>query len=105
VLNKGRRIHQGTVAEVLSGKNIVEVASMDMDKLKSALDQMGEVKELRREQGRFIITLNGTADPSSINRFLFDHDVIVSHLSLISTSLEKQFLEILKESDDTPASN
>jgi len=105
VLNRGESIYQGSVAEALEGNNTLEVASENMVALELSLNEMRNITDLRKEQGKYIVTFKDATDPTTINRYLFDRGITVSHLSLKKTSLEKQFLEILKTSNGTAVSN
>ena len=96
VLKQGRLIYSGKVADVNKGQVTVEVmANQPLGELLNGADFVQSVKE---EADKYILVLADGHDATAVNQLLIDNGVIASHLLTVQKSLEKQFLEILKES-------
>ena len=96
VLKQGKMIYTGSVAEVTKGTTSIEV--MADDPIKEILEEASFITSVKEELGKFMVTLEEGKDSKDLNQLLIDKGVIVSHLNTIHKSLEKQFLEVLKES-------
>jgi ABC-2 type transport system ATP-binding protein len=98
VLQRGKKVFQGSVAEVLNQKQRIEVFSDDPEALQRALTENAAIHSVERKNGVFILQ-GDSLTTGNLNRYLFDKGIVVSHLSQVRTNLEEQFLEILKEND------
>lgn len=98
VLKKGSLIYTGAVEDVGSGNEIVEVRADAMN-LSDALNAFSGSMALHRENGYFDVTLKPGFHSIDLNKYLFDKGVVVSHLVTKKKNLERQFLEILAESE------
>jgi ABC-2 type transport system ATP-binding protein len=99
VLKSGSLIYVGKVEEVSASLVQVEVRS-DSENLADVLDTFDQASNIERDLHGFIVTMREGADASDLNRFLHDHDISINHLVTQKKSLEKQFLELLAESDN-----
>lgn len=93
VLKKGKLLAAGKVEEVLAQEDQIEVAAEDMAGLESLLKSHHLVKEVKKANGKFLISANN-ASANEINAYLFSKGVTVSHLAMKKKSLEAQFLEL-----------
>ena len=100
VLNKGKKIYSGSVAEALSGADTVEVASADMNQLKKLVADFPHIKNIAQENGHLRLSLDQSQSSADLNRYLIEKGIVLSHLRQQSKSLEKQFLELLASSDE-----
>lgn len=98
VLQRGKKIYQGSVADVLNQKQRIEVFAEDADRLQTTLQEFSSIKSIERKNGVFVIQ-GEDLSTQTLNRFLFEKGITVSHLAQVRTNLEEQFLEILKEND------
>ena len=98
VLRSGKKIYQGSVADVLNQKQRIEVYAEQADKLFTVLQEHQQIQGLERQNGVFVIHGEGVS-PEELNKYLFARGICVSHLSRVHSNLEEQFLEILKEND------
>jgi len=97
VLKKGQLIHTGPVSDVSKGDTVVEVmASQPLDDL---LSKCGLVYSVKKNLRKYEVKLETDKGPEDLNRYLYDHGIVVSHLVAQQRTLEKQFLDILKESE------
>ncbi|MEM9824524.1 MAG: ABC transporter ATP-binding protein [Bacteroidota bacterium] len=99
VLQKGNKRYQGSVAEALLDQRSIEVASENMEKLQAALSAFNGIQKMERKDGRFILNTEKEVSPNILSRYLYEQEIILSHLVEAEGSLEKQFLTILKEHD------
>lgn len=99
VLKKGTLLYTGLVDDIDKGAVSIEIASHNSEtqKLLSTYDKVTDFKE---EDGKYIVKLKDGFDAADVNKYLFDHGVTASHLLTQKKSLEKQFLELLAESDN-----
>ena len=97
VLERGKKLHAGSVSEVLRSSVTIELAAYDMKALQQALEEEAFVVATRPEAGLLIAELNRKVETSEINRLLTNKGIYVSHLALRKKSLENYFLELLSE--------
>ena len=97
VLKKGNLVHAGPVDDVGRGAEIVEV-NADVANLDEILIDFSGTSSLNRENGCFQVTLKEGYHSKELNGYLFEKQVVASHLVTRKKSLEKMFLEILSES-------
>jgi ABC-2 type transport system ATP-binding protein len=96
VLRQGKLLYSGNVDDVGKQTVAIEVASSNPE-LENVLNQWEAISEIKKEKDTFILTTNSELDSSDINKYLLEKGIIASHLLVQKKSLEKQFLEILKE--------
>lgn len=95
ILKLGEVITSGAVDDVLIDEDIIEIASSTSDKLKSIINGMPGLTQIK-EDG---IMLNlyfkkGEANPESINKYCFDNGIILEHLNIRKKRLEAKFFEL-----------
>jgi ABC-type multidrug transport system ATPase subunit len=96
VLKNGNKIFQGSVAESLLGNDGMELAAKDMQQLKTTCEAYPSVVSSSiNNVGRLIVSFNEEVDIEQFHQYLIDNGILLSHLSFISKSLEKQFLALL----------
>ena len=96
VLKQGKLIYTGKVEDVTKGEIAVEVMA---DKpLGDLLEQAPFIASVKEEKGKFVVILEEGHNATDINKLLIDKGIVASHLFTVHQSLEKQFLEVLKES-------
>ena len=95
ILKRGQLITAGPVDEVLVNEDIVEISAADTALLEQVISNMGGFVMLKK-QGQ-VLQLHypiNTAKLDSINRFCFEHGLVLNHLQLKRKSLETRFLEL-----------
>ena len=96
VLQRGRMIFAGSIQDVMNQKQRIEVGSADLGALHKAVAGHHLVKSVEQKNGVLLVQGVGlTTDV--LNRYLFDQGIAASHLVLVRSNLEEQFLEILRE--------
>lgn len=98
VLKRGNMIHTGPVDDVGKGQEIVEVAAFH-DDLNVALEDFQGSAKIQRDNQRYLVTMKEGFHGADLNKYLFEKGIVLSHLNTQKKSLEKQFLEILADSD------
>lgn len=98
VLKKGNMVYTGPVGEVGSGAEVVEV-NADVESLNEVLLAFSGTSSINRENGSYHVSLRDGFHSKDLNKFLFERGVVATHLVTRKKSLEKQFLEILSESN------
>lgn len=105
VLKKGSMIYTGPVDDVGKGEETVEVVAYH-DDLGILLQEFAGSAKIKKENGLFQVMMKNGFHAQDLNRFLFDKGIVASHLTTQKKSLEKQFLEILADSQHAaPAKN
>ena len=96
VLKNGNKIFQGSVAESLSGNDGMEVASADLPHLKQLCEAYeGVIAVKENNLKRLVVSFNEEFEIEKFHQYLIKEGIVLNHLSFISKSLEKQFLELL----------
>jgi ABC-2 type transport system ATP-binding protein len=96
IINNGRLITQGAVADIVQRRDGLELRTTDDEaaaKLLSALEWVGDV---RRENGRLIVPASRDR-ASDISRELAEHSIYLHELRPGEHSLEDFFLEVTSE--------
>lgn len=96
VLKQGKLIYSGKVADVAKGSTSIEVIAEEP--IEEILNNSGFVESIKKEKDKLILKLSEGKEARDVNKLLIENGVVVSHLNTIHKSLEKQFLEVLKES-------
>lgn len=104
IIQRGVLKMVGSVSEVLAtpdqNKLIMEVASEDLALLKSALDQMNGISEIKIIDHELQLTCDETMSAAKINQYCFAKGIILSRLHVKRKSLESRFLEITGNQSD-----
>lgn len=96
VLKQGKLIYTGKVEDVTKGEITIEVRAEEP--IQEILRNADFVESIKTEKDKLILKLANGKDAKDVNQLLVDKGIVVSHLNTIHKSLEKQFLEVLKES-------
>lgn len=100
VLRTGNLLYSGRVDEMVGETTTLEMSATDMTLLHNTLLMKENIENLTVSGGRIIAHFTGAADPESINRYLFEQGIILTHLSKRQRTLESQFLELLNNSEN-----
>lgn len=99
VLRKGKKLHEGEVSETLGEINKIEIASIDMTKLKSIIKNFPGALDYSLNGMSLLITMKEDATASDLNDYCFEQGVTLKTLFTHRNSLEQEFLKILREND------
>lgn len=100
VLNKGRKIYDGKVEDVMNQNQKIELAARDMKRLKEAVKEFISLEEMESKNGKLSVRLKDGIGSGDLNEFLIGKGIVLTHLAEQKSSLEQKFLKILKESND-----
>jgi ABC-2 type transport system ATP-binding protein len=99
-LNFGQKIYDGSVEEAMNQDQKIELASDNMDALKTAINEFKNLKELVESGGVYTVRLEDGIGSGELNKFLIEKGIVLTHLAYKKSSLEQKFLKILEETDD-----
>lgn len=96
VLKQGEKIFQGSVAESLMGNEGIELVADDMEALKAAVAKHPAFLSMKENNlARLEVQLANETSIADFHRALIEQNIVLTYLSYINKSLEKQFLELL----------
>ncbi len=99
VLRRGKLVYTGSVTEALAGKELVEVLSDDIDRLRRSLDDFPYVNSVERDAAVFVVSLKDGKKAQDLHGFLIENGIVLSHLLTRKRNLEQEFLSILAAHD------
>jgi len=99
VLRKGKKLFSGKVEEVLTLADTVEVSSSNLQLLELALKEYKGAIDIDLKNNLIAVKMKEGTGSYDLNAYLVEKGIVVSHLALKKTSLEQQFLELLKTSE------
>lgn len=95
VIRNGVKLYSGRVDEMTASNGFFEIqVEANENKLLELLKAHQSIESVKKEGDLFIATLNESLSAADFNRFLFDNDVMLSHLVKRKPSLEQQFLDL-----------
>jgi len=96
VLKNGQSIARGRVHELLAVDDPVIVSCPEVDKLKEEIIRAGLSKSVEKNGNELLVVLKKGKEAKDINEFAFSKGIILDRLETRKTSLESQFLELVK---------
>lgn len=99
VLKRGTLLYSGLVDDIEKGAVSIEV-SADKGEMANVLSSYDKVTEVKEEEGKYVVKLKDGYEAHDLNKFLFENGIVASHLLTQKKSLEKQFLELLAQSEN-----
>jgi ABC-type multidrug transport system ATPase subunit len=95
ILRQGQLIHTGPISDVGKGTETIEVKA-DSANLNELLLSFPGTSSINKESDLYQVSLRDGFSVQDINRFLFENQVVASHLAAKKKNLEQQFIEILE---------
>ncbi len=99
VLKNGQKLFDGAVDKVLASSDMLEIAAEDNKELQNVLSGFDGIIEIKEEPGLLLARLNEGLLPFDVNSFCISKGLVLTHISMRKKSLEKQFLELLSQSE------
>ena len=96
VLRKGEILYSGLVDGMSANEGFFELQADDLDNLILVLKTHPAVKNIVNEDGKVLVYLKNDMEAKELNQFLFEKNIVLSHLVKRKNSLEEQFLELTK---------
>ncbi|MDX9770452.1 MAG: ABC transporter ATP-binding protein [Tenuifilaceae bacterium] len=101
ILKEGNIISKGSVAELLTQKQTISIFADDMEMLTTALNSISEVEIVDKKPDSITVSLSENIKPAQVNARLVSMGVPPSGIMEHKTTLETQFLELVrKEHED-----
>jgi ABC-2 type transport system ATP-binding protein len=97
VLQTGNLIYQGKVEEDFAENTTIELSSEDFPKLIEALQKVPGVNEIEEKAQTVVVKGEASLNSLTINKYLVENGIVLTHLQTLKKSLEDQFMDILKE--------
>lgn len=95
IMKAGKLLTSGTVEEVLSDEDLVEIAAGNLDQLSEIAAQFPQLIYQKRENHKILLGLpKDTADLEAINHFCSGKGIVLNHLYLRKQRLEARFFEL-----------
>ena len=97
VIRNGIKLYSGRVDDMTASKGLFEIkVDANQEKLLTLLESHESIGTVNVEDGLIIATLTQDLLASEFNAYLFQNDIVVSHLVKRKPSLEQQFLDLTK---------
>ena len=97
VLRQGKKLHDGSVDEILGTTNQVIIGSSGNQLTEQLSKFQGMLSSKPKNGEEYLVTLRDGFDAADLNKFCFESGVVLKKIDPIKNSLEKEFLKILKE--------
>ena len=95
VIRQGIKLYSGRVDEMTASNGLFELKTdSNEDKLLQLLESHSSIANTRKDEELIIANLSTKMEAAEINKYLFEHGIILSHLVKRMPSLEQQFLEL-----------
>ena len=96
VLKKGDLLLSGDVKEAFQNEDLLEAGAEDVQRLYTVLAQSPGIKEAHIVGAVVRLSLKDQSSVADINRYCFEHGIVLNHLSLKKKSLESKFMELTR---------
>ncbi len=95
VIREGIKLYSGTVDEMTSSHGLFELKTdTNSEKLLELLSTFEGIASTKIDDDRIIATLSKPISATELNQFLFQNEIVLSHLVKRKPSLEQQFLSL-----------
>ncbi|MFV5685572.1 ABC transporter ATP-binding protein [Flavobacterium sp. GB2R13] len=101
VLRKGEILYSGLVGGMSTNEGFFELQADDNENLAFVLKTHPAVKNIANEGEKVLVYLKHDWEARELNQFLFEKNIVLSHLVKRKNSLEEQFLELTNNSKPT----
>ena len=94
VLRYGITLYQGTVDGMLANEGFFELHADNFDELIQVVSQHQAVDKVEVLDGKALVYLKQPLEAGELNQYLFNKNIVLTHLLKRKTSLEEQFLKL-----------
>ncbi len=98
VLNKGQKIFDGSIHDIIQAEEYLEVWADEPARLLELLKNFKGIEELNQEIDKYIIKLGPGPSKKDLHKYLIENELYPTHFMTRSGTLENKFLELLKTS-------
>ncbi len=96
ILDKGKLVYSGLVSDVSETEQRVELGATDRELLQKTVEAYPHIIQSEEDNGK-VVALIPVDKVSEFSQYLTKKGIIITHFLTRRKSLEKQFLDILKE--------
>ena len=97
ILKSGELAMEGKVEDILSGKQVVYISTLDGEKARKVLDGCPFIEKYEQEKSSdFKVLLSQKNAPADLNQYMFNQGVVLSRLLKQKNTLESEFLQLMK---------
>jgi ABC-2 type transport system ATP-binding protein len=97
VLNKGIKIYEGRVKDLIIDNLTVEVQSNDMPFLEALLTNWEGSSSIEKKETFYLVKLHKGYNTEQLNHYIFSSGHTLNHLASGKNNLEQHFLELLTQ--------
>jgi ABC-2 type transport system ATP-binding protein len=98
ILKRGNLLTTGTVDEVLSNEDIIELSAANLSELKKCIQEMGGFSSIKELENRIQVFYPiGTANMETLNQHCFNKGITLNLLLHKKKSLETKFFELTND--------
>jgi ABC-2 type transport system ATP-binding protein len=95
IMKRGVLLTSGSVDEVISNEEVVEIAAENNEQLIQVLTDYNRLKKIKQDNHFVELAFNiGDSKLDDINKFCFENGVVLNHLTYKRKSLESKFFEL-----------
>lgn len=94
VLRKGEMLYQGSVDGMLTSEGFFELQSDNILDLQRTLENYPKVEKTEIVDDKLFVYLKESISAKELNQYLFERQIVLSHLVKRKNSLEEQFLQL-----------
>ncbi len=81
VLNKGKKLFDGEVKEVLAVSELLEIAASDMDQFQNAITTYPGFVSIVKSEEKWLVYFKDQIRPAEVNEFLYKQGIVLTHLA------------------------
>ncbi len=96
VLRTGKLVTDGPVGNIVSKAEQLLISADELQPVLTLLERLPYVTQFAQEKSNIILTLQDGYSATDLNRDMFAQGIVLSQLVARRTTLEKQFLELIK---------
>ncbi|MGB3773780.1 MAG: ABC transporter ATP-binding protein [Leeuwenhoekiella sp.] len=94
IIRKGIKLYSGPVDELNANNGFFELKAENMPLLIDFLQKHPDFDQIKEENGLITAILKTPIEAYELNKLLFDHSIVLTHLVKRKESLEEQFLQL-----------
>jgi ABC-2 type transport system ATP-binding protein len=95
ILQQGTLVTSGSVKTVLSNEAWIELGAENIENLENVLREFQGVNKTERSGNNLLVFFEkAIPEPGALNKFCFDHGIVLNHLRLGKKSLESEFITL-----------
>jgi ABC-2 type transport system ATP-binding protein len=95
VLQKGQKLYEGRTDQMTQSYGMIEIKTdKSYDDMAALLHNYSGIEKISLEPDFILCYLNQDIDSALLNKFLLEHNIMVSHLRKTKPTLEQRFLDL-----------